>query len=785
MMQLVRSGAFALAFAWSSSTAAAQTGAAIEGRVSGTDGRPLENVIVRVERSPRAAAITDAQGRYRLTGAPTGTVTLVYTRLGLRTATKRVTVTEVTMAAVDVVMEDAATTVAPVTVSATREARSRSEGSATIDVLDGAAVREARAAHPSQILKRIPGVYVSQLSGEGHSMAIRQPITTKPMYLYLEDGIPTRPTGFFNHNALYEVNIPQSGGIEVLKGPGTALYGSDAIGGVVNVLTRPSPVAPTLEANVEGGAFGYQRVLATGGLSRGKDAVRVDVNATQMDGWRNNSPYERQSATVRWDRHVGFWSARTVITGTRVDQNDVLALTEAQLNDRDPINRSPVAYRRARALRVSTEIEREEGATLWSFTPFARYNLMELMPSWQLTYDPQTWETRNTSLGVLAKVRRDFPDYNARIIAGADLDYSPGAFQAQQAVLQTTGSGASRIFESFTPGAMHYDYDVTYRQASPYVHAEFAPLTRLRFDIGARYDVVGYDYGTTLDPVATGAHRVPASTSRDYARVSPKFGVSLDVTSKTNAYASYRAGFRAPSQGQLFQQNNANNTVDLEPVKAGSYEVGVRGSVGERAVYQLSAYDMTIQDDIITLLTSTGDRIATNAGETSHRGIEASVGAAVTPRLRVDLAGAVSAQEYVRWVPQQARAATGAAAAVPEIRYDGKVIDGAPARLANALVTWTPRWLRGGRLAAEWTHTGRYYMDPDNTREYGGYDLVHMHANAFVTPTVELFARVMNAADRKYAELATFTAFQGAQLTPGTPRTVYAGLRFGWQGAVR
>jgi hypothetical protein len=44
-------------------------------------------------------------------------------------------------------------------------------------------------------------------------------ITTKPMYLFLEDGIPTRPTGFFNHDALYEVNIPQSGGIEVLKGP--------------------------------------------------------------------------------------------------------------------------------------------------------------------------------------------------------------------------------------------------------------------------------------------------------------------------------------------------------------------------------------------------------------------------------------------------------------------------------------------------------------------------------------------------------------------------------------
>ena len=85
-------------------------------------------------------------------------------------------------------------------------------------------------------------------------MAIRQPITTKPMYLYLEDGVPTRSTGFFNHNALYEVNLPQSGGLEVLKGPGTAMYGSDAIGGVVNVLTRAAPVTPLFDATMEGGS---------------------------------------------------------------------------------------------------------------------------------------------------------------------------------------------------------------------------------------------------------------------------------------------------------------------------------------------------------------------------------------------------------------------------------------------------------------------------------------------------------------------------------------------------
>jgi outer membrane cobalamin receptor len=75
--------------------------------------------------------------------------------------------------------------------------------------------------------------------------AIRQPITTGGVYLFLEDGLPTRPTGFFNHNGLYEIDIPNSGRVEVTKGPGSALYGSDAIGGIFKMFTIEHLLQPT------------------------------------------------------------------------------------------------------------------------------------------------------------------------------------------------------------------------------------------------------------------------------------------------------------------------------------------------------------------------------------------------------------------------------------------------------------------------------------------------------------------------------------------------------------
>ena len=767
-------------------TTVASTASVIEGRVTSPDGAPLSDVVVIVRPAdttavPRAirGAQTGADGRFVVANVPAGSWTVLARRIGRTPATRSVILRGGTER-VELTLAEQAAIITPMVVSATKEAQRRTESSATIDVVNGADVRLARAAHPAQIMKRVPGVYVGQLSAEGHNMAIRQPITTKPLYLYLEDGIPTRATGFFNHNALYEVNLPQSNGLEVIKGPGTALYGSDAIGGVVNVFTRPSPATPSGEMSLEGGAYGYRRLLATAGTTKGPNGVRADLNVTDVTGAgkRDDSPYHRYSSTLRWD-HFGAVNVRTVVTGSSIDQNDALSLDSTRWMARSTANRSPLAYRKVRALRGSSAFEQERGTTLWSVTPYARYDELGILPNWQLSYDPQTYTTRNTSLGVLARVRRDFAPLRTRVIAGVDVDWSPGSFVAHQAILTKSGTGGSTVYQSYTNGATQYDYDVTYRSASPYVQAEVSPFAALHLDAGVRYDAAGYVYDTHLAPVDTGAHRVPASTTRDYARVSPKVGVSWELAKAASLYGSYRTGFRAPSQGQLFTQNSALNTVDLKPVKVASWEGGVRGQVGRKLVYQVAAYDMTLRDDIITFITSTNARVATNAGETRHKGIETSAGAMLLPSLRLDVAHSIASQKYVTWVPQAARPATSAKPAVAEVRYDGRDIEGAPRDLSNVLVTWTPKPLHGGRLAAEWTHTGRYATDPQNAHFYAGYDVLNLHANYEVRPNVELFGRVVNATNANYAEVVTYDASNGQQFTPGTPRTVYAGVRVG------
>ena len=749
-------------------------GASIGGRV--TDARsasPIADATVFVEGTARGG-MTAADGRYVITGVPAGAQTLVVRRIGF--ATRRIPFSIADRDTIlDVALAEEVSVIAPVVVSATREARRRTESSVTIDALDGADVRLARAAHPAAIMQRVPGVHVSQLSGEGHSTAIRQPISTKPLYLYLEDGIPTRSTGFFNHNALYEVNLPQSGGIEVLKGPGTALYGSDAIGGVVNVLTRPAPVSPTAELSAEGGAFGYGRVLVTGGFTRGTQGVRADLNVTRASGWREHSDYERQSATVRWDAMLdGGLSLRTVATASRIDQRELASLDSARFHDRPETNLSPIAFRTVEAVRVSTTIDRETGASLLSATPYARYNTLEIMPSWQLSFDPQVWDTRNSSVGVLLKYRRDV-GAAARLIVGADADWSPGRATVDR--IATTRSGPENAWTSFETVERVYDYEVTYRQLSPYAHVEWSPVARLRLEAGARYDASSYDYATLLAARDTSRWRRPGDATRSYTRLSPKLGLTFDAARGVNLHASYREGFRAPPQSSLFQQGSNANSIDLAPVTAASAEVGVRGEIGRRLGYGISAYDMRVRNDILSLIDSSRTRTTSNAGETRHRGIEASIAAAITGRLKLDLGWSVAEHEYVDWV-----APVGQGQNATNLSFAGKRIESAPSSLANALLTWSPRALNGGRLAAEWSHTGSYWMDAANTRSDDGFALVTLHANWNIPrTTAELFGRVANLTNERYAELAAFNAGQGYQYTPGSPRSVFAGARYAWQ----
>ncbi|WP_280151189.1 TonB-dependent receptor [Piscinibacter sp. XHJ-5] len=667
-----------------------------------------------------------------------------------------------------------------VTITGTREKTLLSQTPASIGVIPERDIVFTGPMHPQQLLGQVPGVAIAVTNGEGHSTAIRQPFTTSPLYLFLEDGIPTRATGFFNHNALYEVNLPAAGGVEVVRGPGSALYGSDAIAGTVNVLTRAPAAEPQLMLSAEAGSSGWRRLLADG--SRGD--VRASVNVTHTDGWRDGTAYDRQSANFRWDAAAGGMRLKTIVGLTHIDQQTG-ANTPLTLDDylHDPTkNNLSIAWRKVRALRLSTQVEHEAGGSLWTLTPYLRRNVMDLNGSFNLSSDPRIETSAVTSLGLMAKWRRDFDaPLRPRLIAGVDLDRSPGSRTEDSIAPTRTGSGANSFYTGFTVGDRIYDYDVTFRSASAYLHGELSPTPSVRITAGLRHDDIRYEMDNRIAADTTSAGpRIYAQTphaSVGYSRWSPKLGATWAVAPQASLYASVHHGFRTPSESQLFRagsgasaaeaQTKAAFALALKPIKARQSELGLRGQAQDWR-YDLVAYELVKRDDLVSQRDLATDvTTAVNAGRTRHRGVELGLGRALTAAWRLDVALSHARHVYDRWVTAIAD-------------FSGKEMESAPRSIANVRLAWTPR--EGSSAQLEWAHIGSYWLEASHSAAFGkypGHDVFNLRMRQRLDDRMSLFARVMNLADKRYADSASVSS-NTAVYSPALPRSVYAGLEAAW-----
>mgnify|MGYP000487900974 FL=1 len=680
-----------------------------------------------------------------------------------------------------------------IVVTASGSANTLADTAASMGVISAQEIEEVNPLHAAELMNRIPGVNIVQVgsSGEGVMAAIRQPVSTSPVYLYLENGVPTRAAGFFNHNALYEVNTSAANGVEIIKGPGSALYGSDAIGAVVNVLSGRPPKADTLSVDVTGGEDGYGRVQLKGAKVTANHGFTGKLDLVDNDGWREQTNSERSSFTGSWNTDVSAnWRVNTVFTGTILDYDTGGSglLYEDYKEDPEQFG-NLIGYRDVRAFRVSSAFERDFDHSTLSITPFLRSNELEYVATWTLNTGrvtpPPPWcpscpasldsqdahinESGHDSIGTLIKW-----DYSLSadsfVVTGLDIDYSEG--YQKQTYIERSDTDSGDYWLAYTPAGLLYDYDVEVLSLSPFVHYESQLTAALRLNAGLRYDYSHYDYtdnmgAAPVDPL----HLRPEDQTVDFNHLSPKLGLTYQFSEDINGYASYRHAFRVPSSGQLFRSGSTADSTDLDPVKVDSFDIGLRGNLTERIAFDSSIYYMLKEDDILSVLdSSTGARRNTNAGETEHYGIELGFDIILTETLDLYIAYTQSEHKYKDWEDRSGD-------------YSGNDMPNAPENFANVRLRYGPMWLNGGRVELEWIHQGEHWIDEKNADDgratdrdtYEGHDLVNIRANYWLSSELELSLRVLNLSDELYAET---TGKWGPSYTPGRPRTAYVGAKY-------
>ncbi len=664
-----------------------------------------------------------------------------------------------------------------VVVTSTREEKSLNHLSESVGVLTEADLMDISPAHPADALNRIAGVHINNLGGEGHMTSIRQPISTSGVYLFLEDGLPTRPSGFFNHNGLYEINIPQSSRVEVIKGPGSALYGSDAIGGVINVITKKPSDDTELNTNIEVGSDQWRRALFSVGGGNEDVAAKIDINLTESEGFRDEADYDRQSVTLRLDSELSsVWNVKMIASYSTIDQSGVSSLEEDDFRNNTTKNRfhDDIGFRQVDAFRLSSEFNYEvSDSQLFTFTPFYRNNEMTMMPSWMVTYDPNIREYEFESYGAQIKFRQLFLGERVEFISGFDIDNTPSSYIEEE----ITATLVDDIYTNYSrTGELNYDFDARQESLSPYIHVEYQLTDKWRLNAGARYDYFDVDYDNDL--LVDGSdfsHRRPDSQEINYENTSPKLGVTYQYLGNHMMYLSYRHAFRAPTAGALFRSGSSQHTASLNPVTSISSEIGFRGKAFDSANYEFAYYDMSVEDDIVSVIND-GNRHSVNAGETRHKGIEIGLDYWFGEELSIGLSYTKTDQTYEDFSYTYF---SRTCFCQQEINFAGNEVARAPESLANIRIAYRPNFVEGFRVELEWDVVGDYFTDQTNTQTYGGHDLFNLRMNYDINDDLSIYARVANITDELYS---TYTSNQvndpDLSYRLGRPRSGFFGVRW-------
>ncbi len=408
--------------------------------------------------------------------------------------------------------------------------------SASVTVLDEEAIVAAQPIAVTDILLRTPGISLSRNGGYGTATSLRIRGADAGQTVMVIDGMrlsdPSSTAGGHGFSSLMLGDIER---IEILRGPQSILWGSDAIGGVINVITR-RPEKP-LEGSFALEAGTHETLSARAGIGGTSEAIdwRLAASTFTTDGVsaRSNGTeddgFTRQSAsgtaTVRLTPGVsldlrGYWAdGRNGFDGPAGDSR-AYGLTE-EWSGYAGLNFTAFDGRLANRVAVlQTETDREH-------------------------YDPAR-QIRQITFDAHGRVRRY--EYQGTYHAADALSVVFGAEREEQRMTSASPSDS----------LAHYTLvPHTADTGSIYGQVRLTPLSGLTLNAGARYDHHSRFGGNTVFSVG--------------AAYSPDGGATI-------LRASYDEGYKAPS---LYQMFSAYGDADLGPEKAKGWEVGIEHSFGE------------------------------------------------------------------------------------------------------------------------------------------------------------------------------------------------------------
>lgn len=453
-----------------------------------------------------------------------------------------------------------------ITVTATAVAEPVREVPTTVDVINAAEIEDRRVDQAIDLLRTVPGLDLVQSGSRGKVTSLFTRGTNSSHTLVLWNGIELNDPflGGFDWSNLAVDGVER---VEVVRGPYSALYGSSALGGVVQLVTRRREGEAGGSARAEAGSNDFLRAGGAGGLALGAVSIDLAGHVRRGDGEVDNDFYDGEGLDLTADADLGESSRLSAMARLG---HSTIGVPFNYLGNPTPESEQEFD---SRSLAIPYSFQRERGG-LEALVARTDTDLVLADPG-----DPFA--------GGRAEASRDQARLATRFRIGETVDFAAGGDWDRQEV--TSG-------DAFGPGldAQRQDEWAAFGQLS------WKPTsTALRVDLGIRRDENDAFGGET----------------------SARAAVAWAPAAAIRLRAGYGEAFRAPSLADLYYPGFGNP--DLQPERSESLELGLDGEAGSFS-YSVALFendlDNLIEFDFATFLPK-------NIGRARARGIELSAAA--------------------------------------------------------------------------------------------------------------------------------------------------------------
>jgi len=507
--------------------------------------------------------------------------------------------------------------------------------------------------------------------------------------------------------------------IEIVKGANSALYGSNAMGGVINIITK-KPKEQKTDVSLTYGSMNTKigSLATTGKID--KLGYYLSAARTMSDGYVKELPVSIKSTTIKTGIKRDNLLAK--ITYDINDNSDIylnISKFDNQQTDEKDIPDYDGYHQKETSIKSGYRTKLDNDVEL-----FVNLYKVDEDKSYDLASTTAVTSTTTTELkrfGGNIQVTIPFQDTHF-ITTGIEARYD----ELDNKSDYTTGKTIQNLGSQ--------DYFALFLQDEIFF-GEKAVI-----NIGGRYDRFDNHHGSQYQ-----SDRTPDTTdyeSKTFSAFSPKIGALYNISNNLSFRSSIGKAFRAPSLYELYSTLYASkiyySNPDLKPEKVLSYEAGFDYKFYNKAKWSVTAYKSDAEDFIYSTTRADGNKDKTNVGEVEIKGVETELFMPINDNLDFMANYTYNRSKIKKFAADNT--------------LEGKYLTLVPKHKANVAITYAnPNIVN---ITAGVRYVGDRYYDDANTesKAYQSYTLYDLKLSRKITDNSKLTLTIDDLFDNGYAE---------------------------------